>query len=466
MIFNSIEFAIFLPIVFFIYWALRNKLCTQNYFIVLVSYIFYAWWDWRFLTLVIFTSLTTYITGIFIGRLPKDKAKVWMWINIIINLIILAFFKYFNFFADNLKILAAWMGLTLDWFTLDILLPIGISFYTFQAISYSVDVYKKRIESTSDLGAFLAYISFFPQLIAGPIEKSTSLLPQFLQKRRFDYYEAVLGMRQILWGLAKKILIADFCAHFADKIYGAPEYYAGSSIILAIFLFLFQAYGDYSGYSDIAVGIGRLLGIKLTRNFNYPFFSRSISEFWKRWNITLMDWFRSYIYFPLGGSRKGTARTCINILIVFLVSGLWHGADWIFIIWGFMNALFIFPAIIRKAKVPTTIPTLKDFPSIITTFMIVAILSIVFRCRSLHDAIKFLSFASFDSGQWSSPTGKTPFIFIIPMLIIEWRARSNNFALEKMPHNRILRWGIYWLILLLLIYGTSIQGQPYLYFQF
>lgn len=318
MLFNSVVFAVFFIIVFYVYWALRKNLKLQNYFVVAASYFFYGYWDWRFLGLIIFTSVATYTTGLLIqNSTTKTRARTWMWINVIINLTILGFFKYFNFFADNLVIIASWCGIKLDWVTIDILLPIGISFYTFQAISYTIDVYKKKVEATTDIAAFLSFIAFFPQLIAGPIERAQNLLPQFMRERKFDYADAVIGMRQILWGLAKKILVADTCAHYADNILGNPEYYAGSSIIIAIFLFMFQAYGDYSGYSDIAIGLGRLLGIKLTKNFNLPLFSRSISEFWQRWNITLMHWFRDYIYIPLGGSRINRYRTCLNVLIVF-----------------------------------------------------------------------------------------------------------------------------------------------------
>lgn len=464
MLFNSIAFAIFFIIFFYTYWSLRNRVKLQNIFVVLASYFFYGFWDWRFLGLIIFTSLSTYTTGLLISK--GKNPKIWMWSNIAINLAILGFFKYFNFFATNIVELASWVGLTLDWFTLDILLPIGISFYTFQAISYSVDVYKKRITATSDIWPFLAFISFFPQLIAGPIEKATDLLPQFQKKRIFDYGNAVIGMRQILWGLAKKTLIADTCAHFGDEIYGDPAHYAGTTIILGTFLFLFQAYGDYSGYSDMAVGMGRLLGIKLSINFNFPFFSRSISEFWQRWNMTLMRWFRDYVYIPLGGSRKGTRRTCFNTLIVFLVSGLWHGADWVFVIWGLLNALLIIPAILVKYKVPKTIATLRDLPAMLLTFLIVSFLSIVFKCKTLAAAVNYLSYMSLDGGNWILPTGKSAFIYIIPMIIIEWLGRRNQFALEKLPFSKPIRWSIYWVLALLIIYGNSFQTQPYLYFQF
>ncbi|MDD2961467.1 MAG: MBOAT family protein [Muribaculaceae bacterium] len=467
MLFSSIEFAIFLPIVFYLYWALSRNLKVQNIFVVATSYFFYAWWDWRFLGLIIFTTISTYLSGILISKASnKTQEKLWMWLNIGINISILGFFKYFNFFCDNIVLLASWLGLTLDWFTLKVLLPIGISFYTFQAISYTVDVYKRKIEATHNVVAFAAYIAFFPQLVAGPIEKATKLLPQFLQARQFNYKEAVIGMRQILWGLSKKILIADCCAHYADKIFGDPSYYAGSSIIIAIILFLFQIYADYSGYSDIAIGTGRLFGIKLSTNFSYPLFSRSISEFWRRWNITLMQWFRDYIYIPLGGSHKGIIITCANTIIVFFISGLWHGAAWKFIVWGLLNALLILPTIIMKRKDPKTIATLKDLPAIIITFTFAAILFVIFRCDNLPEVVNFFSHVSFDPGQWAAPTGKTPFLYIIPMIIIEWISRRNEFALAVMPQNRILRYGIYWLLLILIIYGTSFESQPYLYFQF
>lgn len=465
MLFNSIEYAIFLPIVFIIYWALKNKLTYQNALVLLVSYIFYGWWDWRFLGLIILTSFTTFLTGDLIYNHGNQSSKKWMLINVVFNLIILGFFKYFNFFSENLQILAHSVGLQLDWFTLKVMLPIGISFYTFQAISYSVDVYRGNLKPTNNILSFFSYIAFFPQLIAGPIEKATVLLPQFEKNREFDYDFAVDGMRQILWGLVKKILIADNCALYIGHIYANPEHYGGSSIIFAVFLFMFQIYGDFSGYSDIAIGTGKLFGIKLSANFNFPLFARDFSEFWRKWNMSLMRWFRDYVYIPLGGSRRGVWRTCLNVMIVFLLSGFWHGADWLYILWGVVNGLLIVQEVLRRKKKKVGIPTLKDFPSFLLVFIVCSFTMFVFQCHTIDQYINFLSFAD-NVPVWEIPTGKTPLFFIVPFLIVEWLGRRNEYAIQNLPFSRSVRWSTYWVLLLLLIYGTSAASQVYVYFQF
>ena len=467
MLFNSVQFALFFLIVFFVYWSLQKRLKAQNIFLVLASWFFYGYWDWRFLFLIIFTSATSYLSGILIeNSKTKTSAKAWMWSNVAVNLIILGFFKYFNFFTDNLIAIANAVGWHLDEFTLNIILPIGISFYTFQAISYSIDVYKQRIPATRNIWAFFGFVAFFPQLIAGPIERAGDLLPQIENKRTFDYDNAVVGLRQILWGLFKKVVVADTCAHYADLITMNPEYYAGSSLIVGVILILIQYYGDYSGYSDIAVGLGRLLGINLTANFRFPMFSRSFNEFWQRWNVTLMRWFRDYIYIPLGGSHCSKPRQLFNILMVFVVSGLWHGADWAFVLWGIVNALLVFPAVIFGIKPKKTVPVLKEIPSMIFVILVMSFVSIVMKLQSFDLVVNYFSLMSFDPGQWFIATGKTPFMFIIPMLIIEWYGRRNDFALEKLPFKTPVRYAIYWVLIIAIIYGCEYDTQPYLYFQF
>lgn len=352
MLFNSFEFLIYLPIVFILYWFVFNKtLKLQNLLVVVVSYIFYGWWDWRFLLLIGFTTLCSYLSGILIasyeGRRKLQKAVSIC--NIVLNLTILGIFKYFNFFADNFAILFRSFGYEINWVTLDILLPVGISFYTFQALSYSIDVYQKKIEPTKDIIAFFAFISFFPQLVAGPIERATNLLPQFLRERKFDYSAAVDGCRQMLWGFFKKIVIADNCAVCVNSIFENYTELPASTLLLGGFWFTFQIYCDFSGYSDIAIGCAKLFGIKLMKNFNFPYFSRDIAEFWRRWHISLTTWFRDYIYIPLGGSRVGKWKAVRNTMIIFLVSGFWHGANWTFIVWGGISC-FTFPTLASWKK--------------------------------------------------------------------------------------------------------------------
>lgn len=329
MLFNSFEFLIFLPIVFLLYWFVFKPLRWQNLFIVAVSYIFYGWWDWRFLILIAFTTLCSFASGIVLEKLEGQRTKQ-KWVsaaNITLNLLILCIFKYFNFFGENLAELFQLFGVEADWVTIDILLPVGISFYTFQALSYTIDVYQHKIKPTHDIVAFFAFISFFPQLVAGPIERATNLLPQFLVPRGFSYDKAVDGMRQILWGLFKKMVVADNCAVAVNLIFDEYQTLGGTHLFLGALFFTFQIYGDFSGYSDIAIGTARLFGVNLMRNFNFPYFSRDIAEFWRRWHISLTTWFRDYIYIPLGGSRCGKWKAMRNTLIIFLVSGFWHGAN-------------------------------------------------------------------------------------------------------------------------------------------
>ncbi len=348
MLFNSIDFAIFLPIVFLLYWFVANKnLKLQNFLIVVASYLFYGWWDWRFLSLILFSTLIDYSVGI---RLSKEenisKRKILLWISILINLGFLGFFKYYNFFLDNFITAFTFFGTPINAQGLNIILPVGISFYTFQTLSYTIDVYKRKLEPTRDFIAFSAFVSFFPQLVAGPIERATSLLPQFYKKRTFEYHKAVDGLRQILWGLFKKIVIADNSAQIANEIFNNSADYSGSTLVLGAIFFTFQIYGDFSGYSDIAIGTSRLFGFNLKQNFAFPYFSRDIAEFWRRWHISLSTWFRDYLYIPLGGSRGGTWMKVRNTFAIFIVSGFWHGANWTFIVWGALNALYFLPLLL------------------------------------------------------------------------------------------------------------------------
>jgi len=350
MFFNSIDFAVFLLIVFILYWFAANKnLKLQNLLIVVASYVFYGWWDWRFLSLIVFSTIVDYTVGL---KLKKEdnqlKRKTLLWTSILVNLGFLGFFKYYNFFLDNFVTAFSFFGTEIRANTLNIILPVGISFYTFQTLSYTIDVYKRKLEPTKDFIAFSAFVSFFPQLVAGPIERATNLLPQFYKKRTFHYSKAVDGMRQILWGLFKKVVIADNCAVFANQIFNNSADMNGSTLVLGALFFTFQIYGDFSGYSDIAIGTSRLFGFNLMRNFAFPYFSRDIAEFWRRWHISLSTWFRDYLYIPLGGSRGGTLMKVRNTFIIFVVSGFWHGANWTFIVWGTLNAIYFLPLLLTN----------------------------------------------------------------------------------------------------------------------
>lgn len=348
MLFNSIDFAIFLPIVFFLYWFFSKKsLRLQNLLIGVSSYIFYGWWDYRFLFLIFFSTCIDYFIGIFIyNEKDRTKKKYFLWVSILVNLGFLGFFKYYNFFLENFVNAFTFLGRDINSNSLNIILPVGISFYTFQTLSYSIDIYRNKLKPTQDFVAFSAFVSFFPQLVAGPIERATNLLPQFYVKRDFDYNKAIDGLRQILWGLVKKVVIADNCAEYANLIFDNSSSYSGSTLFLGGVFFAFQIYGDFSGYSDIAIGTSRLFGFNLMRNFSYPYFSRDIAEFWRRWHISLSTWFRDYLYIPLGGSKGNLGFKIRNTFIIFLVSGFWHGANWTFVFWGLLNAIYFLPLLI------------------------------------------------------------------------------------------------------------------------
>lgn len=378
MLFNSISFAIFLPIVFFLYWFMTNKnLKLQNLLLLVASYYFYACWDWRFMFLLMFSTFLDYYTGLKIEESKNQNLrKLWLWLSVGINLGFLGFFKYYNFFAENFAEMLQNFGLQVNPWTLKVILPVGISFYTFHGLSYVLDIYFKRIKAERNFVEYAVFVSFFPLLVAGPIERATHLLPQIKVKREFSYEKAVDGMRQILWGLFKKMVIADNCAVFANQIFANSATASGSELVLGALFFTFQIYGDFSGYSDIALGTARFFGIDLLRNFAFPYFSRDIAEFWRRWHISLSSWFRDYLYIPLGGSKGGNWMRIRNTFAIFLVSGFWHGANWTFIIWGFLNALFIMPSIILKTNrnnleivaMNKLIPSLRDVFNILLTF--------------------------------------------------------------------------------------------------
>lgn len=483
MIFNSLEFALFLPIFFVIYWLLKGSLKVQNLFVVAASYIFYGWWDWRFLILIAFTSFCSYYSGILIEYVRlKDENKeefsprlsrTITVVNIVINLLILGLFKYYNFFVDSFCSLIP--SLREDELLLHLILPVGISFYTFQALSYSIDVYKKKIEPTHDLIAFLAFVSFFPQLVAGPIERATNLLPQFTKQRRFDYAEAVIGMRLILWGLFKKMIIADRCAWYVDDVWADYGNQSASSLALAAILFSFQIYGDFSGYSDVAIGTSKLFGIRLMRNFNVPYFSRDIAEFWRRWHISLTTWFRDYIYIPLGGSRVSKIKVVRNTFVIFLVSGLWHGANWTYVIWGAFHALLFLPMIllgknrkhIEVVASYSLLPSAKELVQIFATFLLVCLGWIIFRAPSIGDALMFIK-GLFSISLFTLPE-IIPFVtllLVFMMLVIEWISRKSSYEFDiSWIKKRWIRWCLYYIIIFI-IFFYAVESKPFIYFQF
>lgn len=478
MLFNSIDFAIFLPIVFLLYWFVTNKnLKLQNLLIVVASYVFYGWWDWRFLSLIVFSTVVDYTVGRQLRTEENQlKRKILLWTSILVNLGFLGFFKYYNFFIDNFITAFSFFGTEIQGNTLNIILPVGISFYTFQTLSYSIDVYKRKLEPTKDFIAFSAFVSFFPQLVAGPIERATHLLPQFYKKRTFDYSKAVDGMRQILWGLFKKIVIADNCAEYANLIFNNSADYSGSTLVLGALFFTFQIYGDFSGYSDIAIGTSRLFGFDLMRNFNFPYFSRDIAEFWRRWHISLSTWFRDYLYIPLGGSSGGTWMKVRNTFIIFIVSGFWHGANWTFIVWGALNAIYFLPLLLTNnnrnnletVALGKLLPSIKELSFMLLTFGLTVFAWIFFRAENIGHASSFIS-EIFSNSLFTIPVIRPTNLILLIMLFvfIEWLGREGQYAISRINvfERRIYRWGIYFFICLLIFIFQGKQ-QEFIYFQF
>lgn len=480
MLFNSLDFAVFLPIVFALYWFVTNhNLKLQNALIVAASYVFYGWWDWRFLSLIIFSTLVDYSIGRRLKNEQKQSTrKILLWTSIIVNLGFLGFFKYYNFFLDNFIAAFSFFGQEIQPNTLNIILPVGISFYTFQTLSYTIDVYKKKLEPKEDFIAFSAFVCFFPQLVAGPIERATNLLPQFYKKRTFEYDKAVDGMRQILWGLFKKVVIADNCAEYANLIFNNYQDYNGSTLLLGALFFTFQIYGDFSGYSDIAIGTSRLFGFNLKQNFATPYFSRDIAEFWRRWHISLSTWFRDYLYIPLGGSRGGTWMKVRNTFIIFLVSGFWHGANWTFIVWGGLNALYFLPLLLLKRNRTNLgvvaegrmLPSFKELFQMGTTFLLTVLAWVFFRAESLTMAFGFLK-GIVGQGFLQIPEFSLRYqaiitvLFIFGLLIVEWMNRACIHSLFRLPKYKLLRFLVYYVILVSILFNIT-KEQEFIYFQF
>jgi alginate O-acetyltransferase complex protein AlgI len=476
MLFNSIAFLIFLPIVFALYWfVFKRSLKWQNIFVIIASYLFYGWWDWRFLFLIAFSSVLDFSFGLAIGRTENAKKRKWLLISsLIINLGILGFFKYFNFFIDSFITAFSFTGLQLHASTLKVILPVGISFYTFQSLSYTIDVYRKNIQPTRSLINYLAFVSFFPQLVAGPIERAKHLLPQFEKARVFVYADAADGLKLILWGFFKKVAVADTCAVWANSIFDNWQNLSGPTLFLGAIFFTFQIYGDFSGYSDIARGLSKLFGFDIMKNFEMPYFSRNIKEFWSRWHISLSTWFKDYVYIPLGGSRCSKPKQILNTLITFTVSGLWHGANWTFVFWGFLNGLFMAPGILKGQKVEGKIvaagkflPSIKEFAQMAITFALTVLAWVFFRSPSIGQAFGFIGKMFESSPIKSNYLRPDAILLIFILLAIEWKQREKDHPLRVDRYRIGVRWAYYLFILCLVLYfGNFRNPQSFIYFQF
>ena len=504
MTFNTIAFALFMPLVFALYWLVcRGRLRAQNILLLAASYLFYGWWDWRFLGLLIFSTLVSWACA-----LPTKRRLTWTAVAVAANLVVLGFFKYFNFFGDNLRWLFQTFGLNIDWVTIEILLPVGISFYTFQAISYNIDVYRGNTPVCRSPLTFALFVAFFPQLVAGPIERSTQLMPQLTRARSFDYGQAVEGMRLILWGLFKKCAVADGLGLLVDLAWGDPAGVPAKNCLMAVMFFPLQVYADFSGYSDIAKGTAALLGVRLMDNFLFPFYSRNAIEFWQRWHRSLMQWFTQYVYIPLGGSRTG--HRLRNVCVVFILSGLWHGANWTYVMWGVLCALWYAADYRRHATLykpgDGQVAGRRDAVHIALTFVIFAATVIVFRAPTMpaawtmtvHVAPLFAAVAvAMLVFAWAvtkvrnlmyycllgaamaaliqavhSPANMVhvlnylPVVFAVVMLCAEWRARTHTFALQVMPANPVARYAVY-MGLYLVVWVTAMGSEgAFIYFRF
>lgn len=495
MFFNSFEFLLFFPIVFSLYWFVFQKnLKAQNLFLLLASYVFYGWWDWRFLGLIVASSLVDYWCGIQLAddskqstvdsanwKLPTANWKSWftgrklyLTISLAFNLGLLGFFKYFNFFIESATDLINTIGFQANASTLNLILPVGISFYTFQTMSYTIDVYRGNLKATKDSIAFFTYVAFFPQLVAGPIERASNLLPQFFKKREFEYKMGSDGMKLILWGLFKKMVIADNCALVVNPIFDNYQTASGLELILGAVLFAFQIYGDFSGYSDIAIGVAMLFGFQLMTNFRTPYFSRDIAEFWRRWHISLSTWFRDYVYIPLGGSRVSKAKAIRNIFIVFLVSGFWHGANWTFIAWGSIHAALFIPIfLIGKNRAHLhegehMIPSLKEIFKMGLTFLLVCVAWVFFRAETIDEAWGYLSrlFVNPPFPKNFAWFGYDLRFALVLFLALEWIGRFQFNWMSRLKGNWY-RYPIYIIIAFLIVYwGVFGEAKEFIYFQF
>jgi D-alanyl-lipoteichoic acid acyltransferase DltB (MBOAT superfamily) len=472
MLFNSIDFAFFLPIVLIFFWLLKNTLKVQNTLLLGASYVFYGWWDWRFLSLIAISSVLDYAIGLKMHKTEKNR-KYWLALSLSVNLGMLAFFKYADFFAQSFADAFTFFGQDISVNRLNIILPVGISFYTFQTLSYTLDIYKRKLEPTKSLVSFLAFVSFFPQLVAGPIERASHLLPQFFKTKKPDYKLFVNGLQQMLWGFFKKMVIADNCAIIVDQIFNQASDHNGATLLLGAIFFAFQIYGDFSGYSDIAIGTAKLFGFHLSQNFAFPYFSRDIAEFWRKWHISLSSWFKDYLYIPLGGSRGTIKKTIRNILIIFLVSGFWHGANWTFVFWGLAHALLFIPLFTLNRNRTFTENNNSLSPinlwRMLSTFILVSLAWVLFRAQNIEQAFVIYS-KIFDFTTWATPEVndiKMSISLILFLLIIEWNNRTEINPLKKVQKlPSIVRWMFYGFILFLISMFSPTKELPFIYFQF
>ena len=459
-----------------LYWAIPGqKLSLRNTIVLLASYFFYGWWDWRLLGLIVVVSAVNFL-GARLLQSGSHRISCRALLSVILSCDfgVLAVFKYANWFLESLEMASQTLGVPLGTLRLDVVLPVGISFYTFQAASYVLDVHAKRIQATKNVVAFFAYVAFFPQLVAGPIERANQLLPQFLKGRRFSLQSGADGLRLMLWGFFKKMVIADNCARHVDSIFASPETYSGSILMLGAALFAFQIYGDFSGYSDIARGAAKLFGIELMVNFRTPYFASNIAEFWKRWHISLSSWFMTYLYIPLGGSRGSLWLTIRNVLIVFAVSGVWHGADGTFLVWGLLNGLYFLPFMLLKrvrsqhgvaCGVPWVLCLIK-LGGIVSTFVVTCFAWIIFRAENLaHARVYFQNLLARDL--FSVPNQHRAMVpIVVGFVIFEWICRHGDNPLGEVSRYRSVRWFAYAGVAIAILLFGSPQKNEFIYFQF
>ncbi len=475
MLFNSIDFALFLPIIFMLYWFVdKRSLKLQNVLIVIASYVFYAWWDYRFLSLIILSTLVDYtVARLISGETNQKKRKALLLVSLCFNLGLLGFFKYYNFFIDSWVDVWHAVGLEMQRSTLNIILPVGISFYTFQTLSYTIDVYRSKITPSKNFIQFMAYVAFFPQLVAGPIERATRLLPQFQKERTFNTQFAMSGVYLIIWGLFKKVVVADNCAFFVNQLFESSGHYSSLELVFGAILFGFQIYGDFSGYSDIAIGVARLFGFSLMTNFSFPYFSRNIAEFWRRWHISLSTWFRDYLYIPLGGSKGSKALKIRNVMIVFLISGFWHGANWTFIVWGGIHGLLFLPLLLtnkNRSYLHNTRLSLSELPKILVTFSMVVLAWVFFRADSITIANSYImeifSFSGYSMVSFYKSSKMLLFSGIITVSIVillgfEFYAVQKNHREVKLSNLSAI-----FISIIIIFMGVFKNPSDFIYFQF
>ena len=479
MLFNSYEFLLFLPLVFLLYWlAFGKSLKAQNVLILLASYFFYGWWSWAFMGLLALSTLLDYAYGFGVASTNRQRSKLFLWLSIVNNLGILGIFKYYNFFAEQFQQGFELIGIEVSPVFLSVALPVGISFYTFHGMSYVFDIYRGKQQPVKNFVDYAVFVSFFPLLVAGPIERANHLLPQVQKPRSFSYSQAVEGCRLILWGMFKKVVIADNLAQVADYSFDHYSQLNAVSLLAGALAFSFQIYCDFSGYSDIALGTAKLFGFELLSNFRFPYFSRDIAEFWRRWHISLSSWFRDYLYIPLGGSKNGKLKAVRNTFVIFLVSGFWHGASWNFIAWGFIHALAFLPLLLaNKNRQHTTdvvaqdraLPSLRELWQMLSTFAFVTFAWVFFRAESLGAAYGYCRKALTDivqhpSAFFSLPRGWETMLLIIPLLFADWLLRRNERIL-RYPANKWVRNALYLIVAILVLLNFS-EHSSFIYFQF